>query len=91
MADDFGHEVDVHSFVFDEKGNVVEGIMYPAESLTGTGTILSHQVNCISSKYMVELLAPWIHKWPEKYLDDVAALCKKFDIELPKEYLEFRR
>src|SRR3989338_3942351 len=33
LADGIGHEVDVHAFIFDEKGNVVKGIEYPAVSL----------------------------------------------------------
>ena len=91
MGDNQGHEVDVHAFVFDDEGNVVEGIEYPAASLTGTGTIAGHLVRCISPHYMVEFLAPWIHKWPEKYLQAVSALCKKFDIELPNEYTDFKQ
>ena len=38
---------------------------------------------------MVEFLALWIHKWPEKYLQAVSLVCEKFNIELPKEYTEF--
>lgn len=86
LADNKGREVDVHAFVYDDKGNVVDGIMYPAESLTGSGLIDGQPVKCISPKYMVEFLAPYIHKWPEKYLSAVYELCKKFEIELPKEY-----
>lgn len=86
LADSVGRELDVHAFVYDDKGNVIDGIMYPAESLTGTGTINGQAVRCISAKYMVEFLAPWLHKWPEKYLDAISALCEKFGIELPEEY-----
>jgi len=91
FGDDSGHEVDVHAFIYDDKGNVVEGIMYPVESLTGTGIIKGQSVSCISPKYMVEFLAPWIHKWPEKYVPAVSALCKKFSIELPKEYVLYKK
>lgn len=91
LRDENTHEIDVHAFIYDDKGNVVDGIMYPAESLTGTGNIEGKAVRCISPKYMVEFLAPWISKWPEKYEPAVAALCKKFDIELPKEYVEFKK
>ena len=44
LGDDKGHEVDIHIFVFDGKQNVVDGIMYPEDSLTGTGTINGHKV-----------------------------------------------
>ncbi len=91
LGDNSGHEIDVHAFVYDDKGNVVDGIMYPAASLTGTGTINRHTVRCIAPKYMVEFLAPWISKWPEKYFDAVFALCQKFGIALPDEYSKFKK
>ncbi len=90
LADSNGNEIDVHAFVYDENGKVVDGIMYPAESLTGTGVINNQTVRCISPKYMVLFLAPWIHKWPEKYLEAVKLLCEKFKLNLPKEYLIFK-
>lgn len=91
LRDDKGHEIDVHAFIYDEEGNVVEGIMYPTESLTGKGTIDEQSVNCISPEYMVEALAKWVHKWPEKYLPAVSALCERFNIELPEEYIQFKK
>lgn len=91
LADDKGHEIDVHAFIYDDKGNIVEGIMYPSESLTGSGVIDGRAVRCISPKYMVEFLAPHISKWPEKYVDAVRELCEKYDIELPQEYKDFKR
>lgn len=91
LADNKGHEIDVHAFIYDDRGNIVDGIMYPAESLTGTGEIDGLKVRCISPKYMVEFLAPYIHKWPEKYLEAVSALCEKFGIDKPKELTEFKK
>ena len=91
LGDHSGHEIDVHAFVYDEQGNVVDGIMYPAQSLTGQGIINGSTVRCISPKYMVEFLAPWIHKWPEKYLQAVSELCEKYNIDLPEEYLKFNK
>lgn len=63
--------------------------MYPAESLAGTSVIDGYAIRCIAPKYMVEFLASWIHKWPEKYVPAVAAICDKYGIELPQEYKEF--
>lgn len=83
LRDGDAHEIDVHAFIYDEKGNVVEGIMYPAESLTGMGIIEGQIVRCISPKYMIEFLAPFIDKYPEKYVPAIDALCQKFGIELP--------
>ncbi|OGH36961.1 MAG: hypothetical protein A2905_02690 [Candidatus Levybacteria bacterium RIFCSPLOWO2_01_FULL_36_10] len=90
LADDKGHEIDVHAFIYDDQGNIVEGIKYPTESLMGTGKIDDQNVRCISPKYMVEFLAPFIHKWPEKYLDAVSAICEKYGIELPEEYKQHK-
>lgn len=89
LADGRGHEIDVHAFVYDENKKIVDGIMYPTESLTGLGTIDGQSVKCISPKYQIEFLAPYISKWPEKYMPAVYGLCEKFEIELPKEYNEF--
>lgn len=89
LADDKGHQIDVHAFVYDDKKNIIDGIMYPADSLTGTGNIEGYNVRCISPEYMVKFLAPWIHKWPEKYLQAVSKLCDKFNIPLPEEYGRF--
>lgn len=91
LADDKGHEIDVHAFVYDDKGNVVDGIMYPTESLTGNGIIGAQKVRCISPKYMVEFLAPHIHKWPKKYLQAVSELCGKFAMNLPEEFENYTK
>jgi len=91
LGDKHGREVDVHAFSFDEEGHVVEGTEYPDASLTGTGTINGHTVRCISAEYMVQFMTPWIHKHPEKYTKDIAALCEKFGIEYPKEYVEYKK
>lgn len=91
LADDKGHEVDVHVIVIDEHGNGIygpaeNGEMYPAASLTGNGMIANRSVKCISAEFMIKFIAPWIQKHPRKYLPAVAALCEKFEIELPEEY-----
>jgi lincosamide nucleotidyltransferase A/C/D/E len=76
-------EVDVHAFVHDDRGELLDGVGYPAASLTGSGTIDGHGVRCISAPYMLEFIAPWIAKWPQKYVPAVRALCEKFNLELP--------
>src|SRR5262249_4663061 len=48
LSDDHGREIDVHAFVYDARGNIVDGIEYPSESLTGDGIIDGHRVRCIS-------------------------------------------
>ncbi|SRR6266568_507423 len=87
FRDDKGYEIDYHAFIFDENENVVGGIMYPTESLTGTGTIGGYTVRCINPKHMVAFHSGYELK--EKDFQDVQALCEKFDIALPEEYTRF--
>ena len=84
LGDDSGHQIDVHSFVFDNAGNLVDGIKYPATSLTGMGTINGHAVRCISPEYVVKFHSGY--ELTENDCKDVSAVCKKFDLELPEEY-----
>ena len=39
LGDEEGHQVDFHSFTFDENGSIVFGVAYPFDSLRGSGTI----------------------------------------------------
>jgi lincosamide nucleotidyltransferase A/C/D/E len=50
LADALGHQVDVHSFGLDARGENIFGCDYRPEHLTGTGTIAGHVVKCISSR-----------------------------------------
>lgn len=84
------NEVDVHAFHFDGQGHIIEGIEYPDGSLAGRGSINGVVVRCIDPKNMVQFLTPWISKHPHKYLQAVSELCKKFDIPLPKEYMDYQ-
>ena len=88
LADESGHEVDVHSYTFDADGNHVFGVAYPADSLTGTGTIDGHQVECIPPRWMVSFHTGY--ELDAKDYHDVSALCERFGIELPSEYGRFR-
>lgn len=84
MGDDKSHEIDFHSFTFDEKGNHIFGIAYPLESLTGTGTINGYSVKCISPEWMVKFHTGYT--LDENDYQDVLELCKKFGIAMPPEY-----
>lgn len=44
MMDNHGRKIDFHVFVKDAQGNIVDGVLYPAESLTGYGKIEGHMV-----------------------------------------------
>jgi len=89
LGDDHGHEIDVHVFIFDAQGNVEKGIMYLPGSLTGTGTIEGHTVRCISADWMAKFHSGYQVK--EKDFRDVSALCERFGLDLPEEYLQFKR
>lgn len=83
LVDDKGHEIDVHVFITDANGNVIDGIKYPTESLTGIGVIDGHSVRCISPKYMVQFMVPWAYKHKDEYTKDLKSLCDKFGIDYP--------
>jgi len=94
LADPSGREIDFHVIVIDEKGDGIYGPpenneMYPAASLTGTGSILGQVVRCISPEWMVKFHSGY--KLKEKDFRDVSALCVKFGIQVPEAFAEFRR
>jgi lincosamide nucleotidyltransferase A/C/D/E len=89
LEDDTGREIDVHSFVFDAAGKVVDGIMYPAESLTGTGSIDGRTVRCISPQWMVRFHTGYRLRASD--FQDVTALCERFGLEYPQEYKSFKK
>jgi lincosamide nucleotidyltransferase A/C/D/E len=93
LGDDKNHLVDIHVIRFDENGNGLyglekEGIMYPAASLTGVGKIGGLSVRCISPEHLVKFHMGY--KLDENDFKDVSALCKRFNLELPKEYLNIK-
>ncbi len=87
MSDDRGHEIDIHSYTFDENGNNIFGVGYPRESLKGTGIINGYTVKCISPEWMVKFHAGY--KLDENDYRDVLALCQHFGIEMPREFDQF--
>lgn len=87
MGDDQGHAVDFHSYTFDADGNLIFGVPYPPDSLTGTGTILGYPVKCITPDWLVKFHSGY--ELDENDYRDVAALCQRFNIPLPPEYKRF--
>lgn len=93
LSDASGREIDFHVIVIDEKGDGIYGPrenneMYPAASLTGTGSILGHAVRCISAEWAVKFHSGYELKG--KDFRDVSALCEKFGIPLPEAFAEFK-
>ncbi|MEU1430904.1 aminoglycoside nucleotidyltransferase [Nocardia sp. NPDC005746] len=76
--------VDVHVFEHDADGAVIYGIAYPAESLTGTGTIDGERVDCIAPRWMFTFKTAYPPA--AKDLHDVRALAAKFDFPVPDAY-----
>jgi lincosamide nucleotidyltransferase A/C/D/E len=94
LGDEHGRELDVHVIVVDDKGNGLygpaqNGLMYPAASLTGTGSICAQEVRCISPEWAVKFHSGYELK--EKDFQDVSALCEKFGIQLPEAFAQFKK
>ena len=92
LGDNVGHEIDIHVITYDERGNGIygppeKGVFYPASSLTGTGSINGQSVRCISAEDIIKFHSGY--KLKEKDYHDVKALCDKFGIPLPEEYMKF--
>jgi lincosamide nucleotidyltransferase A/C/D/E len=91
LADDCNHEIDVHVIALNDNGDgiygpIENGEMFPAASLTGKGKIGNLEVNCISPEYVVIFHSGFELK--EKDCKDILAICKKFNLEIPSEYLQ---
>lgn len=84
LGDDKGHEVDVHSYTFDEKGNNIYGIAYPFDSLKGKGVINGVAVRCIALQFVIQFHESY--QPDEEDIQDVKALIKMFNINPPKNY-----
>lgn len=87
MGDAQGHEVDIHSYTYDAHGQLIFGVPYPPDALTGTGSIQGYPVKCISPAWMVKFHTGYT--LDENDYRDVSALCKRFGIALPAEYERF--
>lgn len=89
MGDDQGHEIDFHTFTFDDQGNLTFGSPYPCESLNGTGTIEGQSVRCITPEWMVKFHTGY--SVDEDDYHDVKALCEQFGLDMPADYAHFEK
>lgn len=87
LGDDGGRLIDIHSYTFDEQGNIIFGVPYPFDSLTGYGLVNGHPVKCISPEWMVKFHTGY--PLDENDYHDVKVLCQHFGIGLPSEYEKF--
>jgi len=84
LGDDKGHLVDVHSYVFDERGNNVLGVAYEPHHLTGSGTINGYPVKCPPPDVMVGFHTGY--GVDKDDFHDTKAICERFGIPLPRDY-----
>lgn len=87
LGDARGHEIDIHTYTFDAAGNLVNGVAYPIDSLTGTGSVNGYPVKCISPEWLVKFHTGY--PLDENDYRDVKALCQRFGIEMPQQYAQF--
>jgi lincosamide nucleotidyltransferase A/C/D/E len=93
LGDDHGHQVDFHVIVLDEQGHGIYGPpendeRYPAAALTGIGAVNGRVVACITPEWLVRFHTGYdvdATDWA-----DVSALCKRFGIPVPDDYLPFQ-
>ncbi len=89
LGDGAGHEVDLHVIVLNETGDGIygppeKGELYPAEALSGSGSVAGREVACITPEWLVRFHSDYELDATDRA--DVAALCAKFGIPLPAEY-----
>ena len=85
LRDEHGRRIDVHIVVLDEGGNVwvdaIDGIAYPAGSLTGEGRIMGTVVRCVAAEHQLRFKS----SYPPRAIDrqDVVALCGVLSLPVP--------
>jgi lincosamide nucleotidyltransferase A/C/D/E len=89
LGDDAGHQIDFHVIVLDERGRGIygpadNGESYPAEALSGTGTVNGRTVACITPEWLVRFHTGYEIDATDRA--DVSALCGRFGIPVPSEY-----
>ena len=94
VGDDTGRLVDVHAVVFDKAGNGLYGppeggVMYPAGSLAGIGSIGGQPVRCVALEYAVEFRTGY--ELRPRDCADLESLRSRLDIVLPDEYADWCR
>jgi lincosamide nucleotidyltransferase A/C/D/E len=93
LGDGAGHQIDFHVIVLAGDGRGVygppeNGKFYPAEALLGKGTVNGRTVDCITPEWLVRFHTGY--QLDETDWADVSALCERFGIPVPDEYLRFR-
>lgn len=86
LADDAGRKIDVHAVVLDEHDGVwsepLDGIAYPAGSLTGQGVIAGVSVRCVSADFLLRFKTSYAPRSIDR--EDVAVLCALLGRQVPE-------
>lgn len=95
--------VDIHVIDFDSRGRGIygppeNGAVFPADAFTGIGHVNGVEVLCLSADYRVLCLTVAYgvitrtgYTLKETDYQDIEKLCKKFNIEMPPEYIVNRK
>jgi lincosamide nucleotidyltransferase A/C/D/E len=86
LVDAQGREIDVHTYTLDEAGNNIHGVPYAREHLTGNGFINGYAVRCVPPEWLVKFHTGY--KLDRNDFRDVRALCGRFGIAVPDEFLK---
>ena len=81
LVDGVGHQIDVHVFEFDDAGDLVSGVAYPPESLTGTATLGGLTIHCIPPDWQFRFKTGYDPR--PRDLADVRALADMYGFEVP--------
>jgi lincosamide nucleotidyltransferase A/C/D/E len=88
LGHDDGRQIDVHAIVFDAAGNGIygpaeNGLMYPAGSLSGAGSVDGVEVKCLTAAFQVGRTGYTLR---DKDFRDVRALCERFGLTPPASF-----
>jgi hypothetical protein len=84
LEDGGGHQVDIHSYIRNDQGQIVGGVEYPGDSLTGQGKIGHAKVRCIKADWLVDFHLGY--PFDENDYNNVKYLCNLHRLALPPEY-----
>ncbi len=79
LGDEYGHELDIHSFEFDAKGSVIDKPYwdaYAVDALNGIGHILGIEVRCVNIDHLLKTLDEGKRELREKDRHDITLLLK---------------
>jgi lincosamide nucleotidyltransferase A/C/D/E len=84
LRDSDGHEVEAHSFSFDNNNDVIEENYwdgYSADSLSGIGVIDGEEVRCVSLQQLIKTHNPNKRRLKDADYKDMKLLSDRFNIE----------